>query len=587
MASDWRLLPLSGPTAAELPLLFRGDFSATGYTVYISDLTHVWSEKLDRRGIIRRALDEDTSVDPSEGAEQFKLLLDKISDSLSGRENTYLDLVPSRDNDFILRVFTYLPVPLEPLKWDMRLSMAAAPSLKDALVLPLLAGAAAQRRQVDDLLRILRDKDHVIGNLMDRLGSSEKEITKVFPSAVGLDARHTGSLRDKAGTYVKGLGVFDVEDWRKRVRKNEPKHENIADVIQDALEGLSLPSTIKLDRRAKDEKSDVEWWKQLGTKDVTSRRDNPAPSEIIKGSVTQKSGSPPLASNENGSDGEFQRQNTPPHPSFPGGIPSNDSSPSSAGFGRRSNATKYSKNDTETSLNDDQDRSDNSNRSHANLKASRTQSPVQRPRSMKVNNEDDGRHRDSSSSLVPQKRLGLIGGVEKSAKDAGLPSSSRHDGGQLSVSDSSNSGADLRSGSDFRGSSKYQFRQPRTGPFQEGADVTPDDPRQQSKGAEKSESLLQKPKSKLGIIGGKKKAPSTLEERPHESVQRQDGTVGSHTNQSLNGNDGKSLTGKSNGKALSGQNPEEAEERADRRREELKRQLEEKSKTPQKKKRRF
>ena len=82
MASSWQLLPLYFDSLKETPLLSRSSFQTQSYDIFVTDLTSVWSESLDRRQIIRRALNEDTSIDPSQDSTQLKILLDKIKAGL-------------------------------------------------------------------------------------------------------------------------------------------------------------------------------------------------------------------------------------------------------------------------------------------------------------------------------------------------------------------------------------------------------------------------------------------------------------------------------------------------------------------------
>lgn len=75
--SKWRPLP----TFPDLPaLLISPGFhvESSSYSLAITDLANIWTESLDRKGILRRSLNEDTSIDISDGGqEQWRVFLSK------------------------------------------------------------------------------------------------------------------------------------------------------------------------------------------------------------------------------------------------------------------------------------------------------------------------------------------------------------------------------------------------------------------------------------------------------------------------------------------------------------------------------
>jgi hypothetical protein len=116
---SWKPLQLSAYAGTHLPPLFiLATFALDSYSIHLTDLTHIWSESLTKRAIIRRSREENTSIDPSDG-DQFRIFVDKIKLGLGGAKDTTLALTISADADrpsLILNITTNLPGGLAPLE---------------------------------------------------------------------------------------------------------------------------------------------------------------------------------------------------------------------------------------------------------------------------------------------------------------------------------------------------------------------------------------------------------------------------------------------------------------------------------------
>ena len=211
--SDWRTLPCSRPRAGLVPLLFKSETTATEYTVYVTDLVRLWTESLKRKDIIKRALELDTSIDPSEGTDQLVLLLHKLSDALDGQNGTSLSLAEEPDGQMALEATASLPSPLPPLVWPFHLRPAAQELLSSELVVPCLRDLLHSKNQVSSLLTQLKEKDHVISRLVDKLRSAGIELSAIFPSAQ-IHKGSKASAEDLVVNSVKGLREFDENAWR-------------------------------------------------------------------------------------------------------------------------------------------------------------------------------------------------------------------------------------------------------------------------------------------------------------------------------------------------------------------------------------
>jgi hypothetical protein len=213
MDSHWKVLPLS--TKINLgTLLFKIEVSSVSYDVYLTNLTDIWTESLDRKQIIKRALDQNTSIDPSEGPDQFTLLLDNIRGAFKGRSSTNLSLSrQGKDSSFTLEVVAVLPEPLAQLKWPIHLKPASGDILTGTFILPCLRELRAAKFEIGLLLGYIKEKDKVISKLLDKFEMTGIEMHDVFPNVVP-PKRSKGNNREHIMSAVKGLKQFDEHKWR-------------------------------------------------------------------------------------------------------------------------------------------------------------------------------------------------------------------------------------------------------------------------------------------------------------------------------------------------------------------------------------
>lgn len=303
----WKPLHVSASAGAHLPsLLISANFSIDSYALHLTDLTNIWSESLDRRAIIRRVNEENTSIDPSQGADQFQIFLGKLASGLAGEESTTLVLTIGKNTDrpsLVLNVNVDLPGGLAPLQWPIRLSAAPQTVLTSQLIAPLIRAQHVKVQEIASLAEVLRDKDHVIQKLLDKLEEQGTDLGQVFPQAAGKIGRKVD--RKTAQGRVKGLGPFDLETWR-----GSTSHEvtqNMDKLVTDVFAGVEIggPST--------EEGSDSEdWWDNIKgiTVDLTTGRiSTKGPSKTLPKSLPK----PTPRKQESDDDDDFQVQATPPH----------------------------------------------------------------------------------------------------------------------------------------------------------------------------------------------------------------------------------------------------------------------------------
>lgn len=280
MTSLWRHI---GSLPQAPPLLVKYEFTNSQYRVFLTDLTSVWIETLQRRDIIKKALNLDTSIDPSEDSDQFRLLLRKLQDALDGQEGSHLSLSGMGYEELVLHTVTKLPPPWEPLKWPFHLACAPAYLLTTELLLPCLSRQFVANAQVESLLHILKEKEHVLNKLADKINSSGEDFADLFPGALGSRVGMKLS-RGQAGKFVKGLSEFDETEWRNTLSASLVSTANLSDIVPKLFASRSR-ETLSIDRGD----ASRDWHRQL-TEDsptILSFAHMPDQSESLKSTTKQ------------------------------------------------------------------------------------------------------------------------------------------------------------------------------------------------------------------------------------------------------------------------------------------------------------
>lgn len=301
MTSPWK--PLHSNLSPHFcSLLIKYDFEPSQYKIFLTDLTYIWTEALDRRQIVKRALNVDTSIDPSESTHQLHLLLRNIQKSLDGEEGTKLSMSRGGDSKQLnLHVVTQLPAPLNPLHWPIHLILASPEVFTTELILPSLSQQFVAKAQIDSLLQQLKDKDHVISKMADRMQSDGTDFSKVFPGAIRSKAGTKLGVRESAGKLVKGLCDFDEVHWRKALSSLLGLSANLSDIIARIFvpgPGENLDVKISPDQ--------ADWWHQL--KDEDNQQEN-----VLTGFLSCKAESSKytaISQNDASFDGNFQVDST-------------------------------------------------------------------------------------------------------------------------------------------------------------------------------------------------------------------------------------------------------------------------------------
>lgn len=257
MSSQWHKLRL--PQKELPPLLFQYTCTRKGYDLYVTDLASIWSERLSREQIVRRAEETATTIDPSEDQEQLDVLFSKIGDALRA-DGGSATLSRGAADSLELTTSTRLPAPLKPLRWSLSLAKEPPISLTARLLLPLLKDEARWETDQRFLLDQVKQKDWVLGKLFDKLEAIGVDLGTVFPAAAGLRATRKSSSRSEAAKFVKGIAPFDEQSWLAKTGKPSAGNLGIAANIAHA----TSESDGKLNLAELNPPRD-QWWNDLAT----------------------------------------------------------------------------------------------------------------------------------------------------------------------------------------------------------------------------------------------------------------------------------------------------------------------------------
>ncbi|KAJ6074544.1 uncharacterized protein N7446_002321 [Penicillium canescens] len=311
MPSTWHRLHLSHEGLP--PLLFQYTWTQQGYEIYITDLTYVWAERLFYEDIAKRAEEEAATIDPGEDPEQLKVLLEKIWEALQrGKESTVLSS-GTQTASLEITTTTKLPAPLRPLRWTLKLSKEPLSSATSRLLIPLLKEEADRESRQRSLLNQIKQKDYVLGKLFDKIETLGTELGSVFPSAAGLRTSRKGSTRSEAGRFVKGIAPFDEEAWLAEVGSSNSSGFGI-NLFQEISESGNVEDLENINQHG-------EWWRQLQKRPQNHTREaTPLEEEEIAATPKKQNRAvQPQPHDEEGEStassdlDEFERQETPPH----------------------------------------------------------------------------------------------------------------------------------------------------------------------------------------------------------------------------------------------------------------------------------
>lgn len=254
-------------------LLISTSFGRDSYAVHLTDLANLWGERLDRRQIVMRALQQDTSIDPSEGADQMAVFLRKLSSAFDASSPDHneasVSLTAAKENDIgaagedglVLEITCILPAPLKPLKWQMYLEKCVQSALAAELVLPLIQAHCRRAQEVGSLRDALKEKDAVINRLLDKLDGMGVGLEHIFHPLAGKRKVTRATAEEK----VKGLAPFDA---KPRGSSLEDEAGQVAEGLDELVTTAFGPSGLQYDPDfgVSGSRRLTGWWKELKSK---------------------------------------------------------------------------------------------------------------------------------------------------------------------------------------------------------------------------------------------------------------------------------------------------------------------------------
>lgn len=291
-------------TGDNVPVIFLKAYADKDkIVIQLTDLNRIWGINLSRRDLIESARDQGTSIDPGEDDEQFEQFAKKVGSAFEGDKKTTCDVQPDPSADALrLTVSAPLPAPLPTFRWSVGLKgldCDSAVAFESNLLTPLLVYTHSLRSQIDQLIEEIGHKDRVISKITDKLETSGNDLTQVFPGVSNIRIHRKSSQRSQLASHINGLAEFDQHEWRLQAAKGVQKGDPSIDDIDDLFQGLP-------DARLLSAHKDVDgvWWEAEESSSGdrrTKARDKPSTNfrpalDRAPSSVDDK---------------EFQRQTTP------------------------------------------------------------------------------------------------------------------------------------------------------------------------------------------------------------------------------------------------------------------------------------
>ena len=188
---------------------------------------------MSREQIIEQATNSKSSIDPSEDASQYDVLLSKLGEALAGSPGTTLSLIKGQKENhgsFSARAVTSLPAPLGQLEWEFQLERLEQEAFTQEIVIPMLDHQSILARQIQSLKVIIEQKDTAIVKLLDKIEGSSIDLSVVFPGLLRGGKR--GVSVEQASRAVPGLQRFREDDFSKELGL----HRNIGHQVDGLVE---------------------------------------------------------------------------------------------------------------------------------------------------------------------------------------------------------------------------------------------------------------------------------------------------------------------------------------------------------------
>ncbi|KAM0720237.1 hypothetical protein Q7P37_004373 [Cladosporium fusiforme] len=292
------------------PLLLKASFGSQGYSVRLTDLSRVWTETLGRKDIINQAKRISCSIDPGEDNEQFDIFLDNVRSALDQNDKTSLALASTKTNSLKLILENPLPAPLPAFEWEINLKRAPDECVKDEIVSPLMQKAHQLNHNLELLIAELQAKDKIIAKITDRLETSGHDLTAVFPGVANVKLSRNKPQQEQLARHVRGLGQFEEDAFRKQIAARSEDAVMPSESADVLFASLSTAT-----EGAETAHQDTDWWRWISPgKPVNLAKDTSEHADKSRRDVAGSGErSDQREASDTAQDDGFQRQATPPN----------------------------------------------------------------------------------------------------------------------------------------------------------------------------------------------------------------------------------------------------------------------------------
>lgn len=240
------------------PFLTRYVFGTDNYKVQITDLTHVWTEELSKRDIINRARQDETSINPSEDNNQFKIIMQKIRGAVDGDDDTSLSISSnSAAKELEIRLTSELPKPLHAFHWRLRPVRSQDATVSSELIIPLIRSSYVQYQRVEELSRLLADKDLAISKMLDKVESVGVDLDSIFPKMSATRTTKRDKYREIIAKNVRGMAPFEKSKWLGAFPDRGEDPPGFRELVKDAFAAADAVDSKHFDELVKAQASQV------------------------------------------------------------------------------------------------------------------------------------------------------------------------------------------------------------------------------------------------------------------------------------------------------------------------------------------
>jgi hypothetical protein len=184
--------------------------------------------------------------------------------------------------------------------------------LAEYVLRPTLHHLSASQQKLDLLLSIIKEKDHVIEKLLDRVADKGTDMSMIFPKLTGMSKRGAAGVKvEDARKLVPGMQRFSREEWERDIESSRDGNEG-SETAGDKSLLLGLEELVKgCEKCFSHTKEEHEGWTAKLADGESLGKSQPR-SFLNKSQSQSQNPSQPRDDEDTDSENEFERQATPP-----------------------------------------------------------------------------------------------------------------------------------------------------------------------------------------------------------------------------------------------------------------------------------